>query len=1368
MPTLQTLMTQPFSNETEKLISETPQDLGEQSVYLQDRDKTISMPSDMDEHDVRLNLGVHEYDKPAVPEASQYFYEINKKPESAIGRMAKSALTVVGLHPDKEEIGNQAVMTISEIERVTNDTTLTPEQQTEQLGLIRKDLDGYLASKGVYTRATQNTGYANYLLNVGMMAAGSSAVIRYGAMAFIKGLVGYTIANEGIKRAIIPAMEYTMTPDEQKYEYEPKDLSELMGLKSTDPAKMAVDVAQMGLAGAVQFLPGLMKSVAVDKVISKNLPQIEAIFKQHNIPVPEGGLTPEYVKFKTKESPYLLSGMMEETKGLGPLKNLGERGSVKAPGVGPEEKPTGEGKVYYTGGKELITDFTQKKTIRTGEEKLGTHFTTSEGYAKTFAGKEGKITSVNLDIKKPYNITKENELLIEAPYSHTSFIKELKEKGYDAIVLKGQERASGQGTHDQVFVLDPSIIKLSTPTGQKPAVAVDQFNSEIITASKKTMREGEGLQENIARTKDWISSVLSNDEASTDAELVDYFQKEGGFSKEVAEYIVSKREQVGLLPMGIKQEMKEPTGQKPPVEPPKTAVKVEPPLPEKIKKTRGFVKSVQEELPQLKVSGQYIPRDTDTLSIKAVNLIKDNIQAAERMAAQGIDDNAVAVGAQLLKHYTNEAANAKSPAVQDALYEKAAELANSMAVRLTEAGRTVQAASILSRMTPEGQVRFAARTIQKYNAEVDRIKGGIGGLKKKIPELTPKQTQEIVTEMQRIQAMADGEEKAIAFRDLQNKISDLVPTPIWQKMVAVWKAGLLTGVKTSGVNIISNAVHGALETAKDVPAAAFDMVASLFTGKRTSGVDVTKMFTKEGFKKGWRFLKTGYDERNVLTGLDYKRINMGSGKVAKGIQAYEEAIFKLMGAEDQPFYYAVKARSLGEQAQVGAINAGLKGKEAKTFAKNLFENPTEDMLILATSDAETAVFQNKTALGEVARYIKNMPSTMPGGPAISTAAEIVAPFSKTPSAVAMQIINYSPVGAVRTIATSIGKGKFNQRAFSKQMGRATLGVLPLVVGAYLYREGMLNLDRPTSEAEQKLWEAEGRSPNTVKIGGKWRQIQVLGPAGPLFLIGGQFQKGFDKTGSVTGSAAEFLERTGSGLATAVTGGAKSFTEQTFLKGTNQLVSTISDPTRYGDSMAGSMISSVVPTIVADVAKATDPMVRRSESIWQRIEERIPGLRQTLQPRIGTFGEEAMRKENFFEVMADPTRPTTEIQDPIIGEIRRLVDNKEQISFSQVGDKKGYKVLTQEQNTELWQRAGQVAYDKITSLMQSNDYQNMTDQQRSKIINSFISKAKTVARVEKLIEITTGLQGEELVNKMRQAKRDGLMTQEVFNEFRKVR
>ncbi|MFI5241166.1 MAG: hypothetical protein ACHQUA_01900, partial [Microgenomates group bacterium] len=179
---------------------------------------------------------------------------------------------------------------------------------------------------------------------------------------------------------------------------------------------------------------------------------------------------------------------------------------------------------------------------------------------------------------------------------------------------------------------------------------------------------------------------------------------------------------------------------------------------------RGFITSVKEELPDLavkplgkevRVAGQYIPRSTDRLAIKARNLIQTDLSAAENLARTRSDDDAVAVGSELLKYYSDEALKSDNQIVRDALYDRAGDLANNMARKLTEQGRAVQAASILGRLTPEGQLKFAAREIQKFN-ELNPTR--------KIPELTSEQSKNIAVEMKEIQRMDDGIEKAMRFQ----------------------------------------------------------------------------------------------------------------------------------------------------------------------------------------------------------------------------------------------------------------------------------------------------------------------------------------------------------------------------------------------------------------------------------------------------------------------------------------------------------------------------------------------------------------------------------------------------------------------------
>ncbi len=751
---------------------------------------------------------------------------------------------------------------------------------------------------------------------------------------------------------------------------------------------------------------------------------------------------------------------------------------------------------------------------------------------------------------------------------------------------------------------------------------------------------------------------------------------------------------------------------------------------------------------KFKVAGQYIPRDTDILAIKARNEVKLNLASAENIAKTRTDDVGVATASELLKHYNDEAIKSTSQAVKTAMYDKAGELAHITAKNLTEQGKAIQAASILGRLTPEGMLRFAAKEINRYNEVIERGILGTGKniLRKKIPQLTVSQSSDILTESKRIQNMPDGIDKAMAFKKLTDKISDIIPSTLMDKLIAVWRAGLLTGVKTSGLNTLSNLFHGFSEVVKDVPAVAVDSVASLFSKKRTIGLTGIKFKqgTQEGFDKGWRYLKTGFDERNVGAKLDYRRVKFGNNKFAQSAQTYEETIFRLMGAEDQPFYYGAKARSIQSQAIAQAKNKGLRGVEAKKFIDNLVENPTDNMLNYAVADGEIAVFQNKTTLGNIAKGIQNI-----GG----GAGMIVVPFGRTPASVANQFINYSPVGIVKAIVQNIGKGRFDQRMFAQAMGRGLTGTGIMFLGAELYKKGMVNVEFPDNEKERELWKAEGRIPNSIKIGDKYRNVNVLGPGGFTLLAGAEFQRVLDETGSL----AEAMSQ--STLA-----GIKSLKDQTFLQGVNQLMEALSDPERFLTGWLSSFIASTIPTLFSDLTRAFDEVDRRTEGFFDKIKSRIPGLRQTLEPKIDILGREKARPGNIAETIADPSRPSTDLSTEVTEELRRLFDIGYKATPSMLGDRKGYPALTPEQNTILWKNSGEIINNKLGNLFNSEKYKKLANDLKADTISDFVDEAHTIARAKMALDLTEGLSGQELKNKLSELKEGKLLTRTVYNRY----
>ena len=560
----------------------------------------------------------------------------------------------------------------------------------------------------------------------------------------------------------------------------------------------------------------------------------------------------------------------------------------------------------------------------------------------------------------------------------------------------------------------------------------------------------------------------------------------------------------------------------------------------------------------------------------------------------------------------------------------------------------------------------------------------------------------------------------------------LVKASLVDRLTTIWRAGLLTGIKTSGLNLFANVSHGLTETGKDVPTVAIDVITSLVTGERAVGLTLRgypKGFV-EGAVKGWQYMKTGVDERNIAQKYDYSRFFFGASKFAKGQQTYTELMFHLMGAADQPFYYGALSHSLYSQAIAQGRNKGLKGKEFHTFMKELAKSPTDEMLRLAAVDAETAVFQNKTHLGDLGKAIQEFP----GG-------RFVVPFSRTPSAVAMQIIHYSPIGAISEINDILKAKEFNQASFSRAMGRATFGTGAMWLGGHLLAKGLISLGYPDNERERELWKLEGRKPYSILMDNKWRSLHVLVPIGSTLAIGGYFRQSLEKQGSPTKAIAD-----------AITGAMDAFSDQTFVRNLNLALGAFSDPERKFEFYFTNLGGSIVPTIIADIARATDDTERRFDDPLAAIISRTPIAREGLEPRLDVFGQDLPRYGgNPLEVMIDPTRPVKIRQDILVDELRRLWDKDIKVSPTVLGNRGGFDILSDEENTVLWRHAGDMTYRgifaRLTGKIPSAGkkyYKELTDEEKGKIIEGITKGARDYARAVLVrTKMTQGVTREEL-------------------------
>ncbi len=67
-------------------------------------------------------------------------------------------------------------------------------------------------------------------------------------------------------------------------------------------------------------------------------------------------------------------------------------------------------------------------------------------------------------------------------------------------------------------------------------------------------------------------------------------------------------------------------------------------------------------------------------------------------------------------------------------------------------------------------------------------------------------------------------------------------------------------------------------------------------------------------------------------------------------------------------------------------------------------------------------------------------------------------------------------------------------------------------------------------------------------------------------------------------------------------------------------------------------------------------------------------------------------------------------------------------------------------------------------MSTSDYQELSDEDKSKKIEDFTDKSRIAARVAYVNEKTKGLKGTELKSKLAELKSNGILNKEVFTKW----
>lgn len=719
-------------------------------------------------------------------------------------------------------------------------------------------------------------------------------------------------------------------------------------------------------------------------------------------------------------------------------------------------------------------------------------------------------------------------------------------------------------------------------------------------------------------------------------------------------------------------------------------------------KERGLVTSVK-ETPSLSAEtristgGTYTPKPNTQLMGEAQALLSEGA-SIDFKHTTNLDQKVAATIQQAIN--LDNAGN----------HEAAANLFNNLSAHATELGRGVQAFSLLDKMSPEAISLSAAGKIRAYNAVHDA----------KIPELTGDQQQLISSMVDNIRNMADGREKNIAIGELQKTINNFIPSTLADKFITVWKAGLLTSLRTHERNLLGNTIMQGAEVAKDPFTTAADKLMSLRTGTRTQTTTLqglNEAVSKDTVQQVTDKIRLGFDPSGDIGKYDIKTINWNvKNPVERFLKGYTDSVFNVLSAEDTPFYNSAFQRSLNDQAGAISINTGQSVKE-------IMQNPTAEMLTTATTDAAYATFHDPTKLASIANTVKDLLTKSGGikGEVGKVLGEVVAPFTGVPSSIAGKTIAYSPIGLVNG-AVKMGKVLTGsvpqlQRQAAQEVGRGILGTGLFAIGAYLMSKGLMT-GQPKDTAEANQWALEGKQANSVLIGGQWRSINSVGPQFLIMLAGAKYQEEMGKPGG--GDVAKYL-----------TGLGQDQLSQTFVQGMQGPLNALSDPNRYGSSYLGNTLNSGVPNIVKDTAKAFDPNQRENNKPMDYVTNSIPFLRNQNVVKRDTLGNPMKQEPSGAGAYFDLFNSKTPISNPVVDELSRLntagtnaTPGKMQKSQTINGVKM---TLTPEQLNILESQVGPQAMDALQSLFATPDYQALPDEEKATAISSLMTQIRKQVR-----------------------------------------
>jgi hypothetical protein len=394
-------------------------------------------------------------------------------------------------------------------------------------------------------------------------------------------------------------------------------------------------------------------------------------------------------------------------------------------------------------------------------------------------------------------------------------------------------------------------------------------------------------------------------------------------------------------------------------------------------------------------------------------------------------------------------------------------------------------------------------------------------------------------------------------------------------------------------------------------------------------------------------------------------------RLTVGIDEY----FKARLRSQRMMGYLSRKASIDEEKGLGSYDDLYKKYKEETFSTGKAQDLYGDMdrfEQVVGGDFDTAIYDVRnyavdgTFQSKLSGALKNISEAKgEGRTPVETFITQTIPFLRTPWNIFKESAGYIPgVGMVirptKTVTNKVFKAGSDTPTFEtvtrnmtkEEMVSRQLVGFGITTGVYqMFEAGIITGSMPTDAAERNTWQAQGKQPTSIKIGGKWVDYSR---AEPFATVLGMMTDTFQATKDVMDGKVRSGEEWEYAKKAAWSSIKSNMLQKTFMQGFADLLNPLfANDTKGVESLLDNYAKRLIPAISNTAARTFDPYEREAITTIEKLQQRIPYARNLLPERYASFSADP---NNIQPMERNLTQATTGIAtSPEQTEFQKRVD-----------------------------------------------------------------------------------------------------------------